>query len=124
MPDYADLEISLYGHQEENHYRVEARLRLPGSDAPIQAPGGEDSKVQLDLNELDRLRQGLDHDLYGQKLAEGLFGSAVIRTWLGRARAATRFYDPPLPLRLRLRIDASAAELHRLRWELIHDPDA
>ncbi len=123
MPDYADLEISLHGHQEENRYGIKARLRLPGSDVYIDAPGGEDLKIELDLNELERLRLRLDHDAYGEKLAEGLFGPAAIRTFLGQARAVTRLHDPPLPLRLRLHIGDSAPELHRLRWELIHDPD-
>lgn len=123
MTQLPDLELSLHHHPEANHYRLEARLRLPGSDAPIEPPGGEDLVIQLDLETLEDLRRHQDHEAYGQKLAEGLFGLDAARDFLGRARTASQAQDPPLPLRLRLRIGASAPELHRLRWELLHDPD-
>ena len=123
MTELPDLELSLHHHPEANHYRLEARLRLPGSDAPIEPPGTEDLVIQLDLAALEDLRRHQDHEAYGRALAEGLFGLDATCDFLGRARTASQVQDPPLPLRLRLRVGASAPELHRLRWELIQDPE-
>lgn len=123
MTEVPDLELSLHHHPEANHYRVEARLRLPGSDAPIEPQGSEDLTIQLDLDALEDLRRRQEQNAYGEKLTEGLFGLDTARTFLARARTASQAQDPPLPLRLRLRVGSSAPELHRLRWELIHDPE-
>jgi hypothetical protein len=123
MTDHAELEIRLRFPQDGNKVRLEPSLRLPGSDAPLEPPDEEDLVADFDLEGLEALWLAGDHDAYGQKLTGCLFAPPAVLTFLVRARAATQAQDPPLPLRLRLRVAAGAFELHRLCWELLHDPE-
>lgn len=123
MADHAELEIRLRFGPERNKVRLEPSLRLPGSDAPLEPPGGEDLVADFDLEGLEALWLAGDHEAYGRKLTDCLFGPPAVKTFLARARAATQIQDPPLPLRLRLRAGAGASEMHRLCWELLHDPE-
>jgi hypothetical protein len=123
MTDHAELEIRLRLGPDANKARLEPSLRLPGSDAPLEPPGGEDLVADFDLEGLEALWLAGDYEAYGQKLTACLFAASAVRTFLARARAATQVQDPPLPLRLRLRAGAGASEMHRLCWELLHDPE-
>ncbi len=123
MTDHAELEIRLRLDPDSNKVRLEPSLRLPGSDAPLEPPGGEDLVADFDLEGLEALWLAGDHEAYGQKLTDCLFAPPTVRTYLARARQAVQEQDPPLPLRLRLRAGAGASEMHRLCWELLHDPE-
>ncbi len=58
---------------------------------------------------------------YGQALAHSLFADAAVRKAFAEARATAQTLN--CPLRLRLRIDPGAPELHCLRWETLCDPE-
>ena len=118
MTDHANLEIRLRPLNEAGHYPVETSLRRPDSDATTDKTG----EAKFDLQALKDLALKGDHKGYGQKLAASLFGAESVRDHFVEARQAAADQDPPLPLRVRLRIDAGAPELDRLRWELLHDP--
>lgn len=113
--DYADLEIAL-SHHRANQYRVELRFRRPGSDL-VQAI--DPVLTTLDLDRFGALDDPVAH---GQALTGALFGPAEVMTPFVEARATARSQHPPLPLRLRIRFDWQAAQLHALRWETLHDP--
>ncbi len=123
MTEHAELEIRLRFGPDANKVRLEPSLRLPGSDALREPPGGEDLVADFDLEGLEALWLAGDHEAYGQKLTACLFAPPAVRDFLARARQSAQAQDPPLPLRLRLRAGAGAYEMHRLCWELLHDPE-
>ncbi len=104
-PDFADLEIRIL-EQAERGYPVEITLNaqqefacgyLPFSIVPW-LPGG-------------------DPVADGQRLFETLLTDPAVR----EAWATARGQSPRR--RVRLRLDADAAELHALPWELLHDAE-
>jgi len=112
---YAELEIGLHRAAAES-YQVELRFTHPESETEVLPERGT---AALDLPELLALRsQPRD---YGKTLAAGLFHARNVRTLYARARTAVEVNG--LFLRLRLRVDPSAPELHALRWELLTDPE-
>ena len=123
MTDHAELEIRLRVGPDANKVRLEPSLRLPGSDAPLEPPGGEDLVADFDLEGLEALWLAGDYEAYGQKLTACLFAPQAVRDFLARARQSAQEQETPLPLRLRLRAGAGAYEMHRLCWELLHDPE-
>ncbi|WP_255604545.1 AAA-like domain-containing protein [Oscillochloris sp. ZM17-4] len=62
----------------------------------------------------------LDPVGYGRALAKGLFSDPQLRVAYQQIRAVAQQIGA---LRLRLRLDISAPELHALRWELLRDPE-
>ena len=113
---YAELEIALYRVQADS-YTLELRFSDPESDAetaPRRLP------CPLDLPALTPLL--LDHLAYGQALAQQVFADPGALDYLRTVRALMDHADRPL--RLRILIGPSAAELHALRWELLCDPES
>lgn len=119
MQQYADLELSLH-NAEAGRYSVQFRFSQPGSEADTGL--GQEKPVWVELNPADEAlaAEVLDISAYGQTLTEALFKDLALRTAFGQARASAQSQN--LPLRLRLWISSSAPELHRLRWELLRDP--
>lgn len=112
--DYAELEIGLY-RADAVTYQVELRFADPGNEAEVA-----EERAAAPLDPAALLGLTLDPEAYGQSLTGQLFQADNVKALYGRARAAVEAAD--LLLRLRLRIGASAPELHALRWELLRDP--
>jgi hypothetical protein len=115
MADFAQLELTLRLLSDQN-YALDMHYRAPSSDADVEPLQGRLAVVQLDFASLDQASYDLDR--YSQLLTEGLFADERSRAALGQVQAASG----ETPVRVRLRIDPSAAELHRLRWETLRDP--
>ena len=116
MADIADLEIGLH-HWDASGYSVELRFSQPNSDADIPPERG---LMSLDFEQLRAAESDLD--AYGRLLTAGLFGDTTVQAAFEKARVAAQSQD--MQLRLRLYIGSSAAELHRLRWEALRDPQS
>src|SRR3954447_7928941 len=86
-------------------YRVEATLSDGGSFA-----GG-----RLAIDRAALLAVQLDADAYGRLLTDALFQGPIARAYDLAAARAEALSDGRL--RVRLRIDREAAELHALAWE-------
>ncbi len=113
---YAELEIGL-SRGAGGACGVELRFTHPESETEIPPARGE---AVLDAG--DFLERQLDAEAYGKALAAGLFDQAEIREHYRRVQTAA--CAGGLCLRLRLRLEASAADLQALRWELLRDPDS
>ena len=115
---YAELEIGL-SKLPTDDYEVQLRVSELDADSDVEiAPVRGVCKFAPE--DLDLLV--LEPDAYGKVLTDQLFEDPDTRAMFGRVRAVTE--SKGRDLRLRLFIDPSAAELHRLRWELLRDPDA
>ncbi len=118
---YAELEIDL-GRVGASAYQVELRFTDPEPGGGTERDEGEKPRARalaaLEPSELLALQQ--DAEAYGKALAEQLLGEVEVAELWDRAHAVAE--SRGLFLRLRLRIDPSAAELHALRWELLRDP--
>lgn len=110
------MEVGLY-RVEAERYQVELRFNDPASEAEIPPERGT---AALDLGELLTLQADLQ--AYGESLTAALFHAENVRGLYLRARSATEAGGGFL--RLRLRVGASAMELHALRWELLVDPES
>jgi hypothetical protein len=108
------LEIGLFRH-DATSYDVVLRFDQPGDQGGLAPDRG---LVQFDFRRLTERR--VDPDAYGQLLCDCLFGDQAVKDALESARRAAEVGD--MKLRLRLLIDRSAAELHGLFWETLHDP--
>jgi hypothetical protein len=119
MQQYADLELSLH-KADAGMYSVQFRFSQPGSEADTGL--GQEKPVWVELDSTDEAfaAEVLEPEAYGKALTEALFKDPALRIAFGQARASAQSQN--LPLRLRLWISASAPELQRLRWELLHDP--
>lgn len=117
MTEYADLEISLRRSQG-NTYAVEMRFSQPGSDADIRLGQGRTISVQLDQQAL--IATAFDPAAYGKLLSESLFADNEMLAGFQQARASAGTSGSPL--RMRLLIDQSASELHKIFWETLRDP--
>lgn len=117
MTEYADLELGIHRWDAES-YAIELRFTQPDSDADVRlARGSTPSLLRIDPAKLREL--SIDSAAYGRYLGECLFADAEVRTRFAQARAASQSLGAPL--RMRLFIGASAAELHAVRWETLHD---
>ena len=116
MMSYAELEISLHRRGGEC-YVAEFRFSQPDSDTDIRCDPVE---VRFDFNELRA--QSLDANAYGQLLTCSLFSDPASAIALRQAQVASQMQNPPMGMRLRLLIDASASELHALHWETLRNP--
>ncbi len=117
MAKYAELEIGLH-RRDENQYQVDLRFSDPNSDIDNRFGRGEPQYLHFEWEKLRAL--AFDDAAYGKLLGDALFGSPTVRTAFDTARAAAQASESAL--RLRLYIDASAPELHGLRWETLRDP--
>jgi CHAT domain/SIR2-like domain len=115
--DYAELEIGLSGLEQAGQYQVELRFDSPKDDAERTPVRGV---AALDPVALAELEDGAGN-AYGLALAKSLFADADVRAKYGQFKAAVEGADDSL--RVKLFVDRSAPELHRLRWELLTDPD-
>jgi hypothetical protein len=119
MTLYADLEISLR-RRDTDTYALELRFSQPESDADVRLMSGGAALVRL---EVANLRQdAFDSKSYGSKLGQSLFANPVVQTAFALATSNAQSREAPLPLRVRLFIDANAPELHALRWETMRHP--
>ena len=120
MADTIELEISLNRTAAAGRYTALARLKLPGDSVPEDG----NCDVTLDVERLAGLRR--DAAAYGSALTDMLFGAPGVETpvkttFLEARGEAAR--NPAVSLRLRLRFEREADELHALRWETLCDPD-
>jgi hypothetical protein len=111
MPD-AELEIAI--RRQGDGYAADARFTSPAHDVLPAA----NVPIAFDLPGLQAL--GLDPDAYGRQLSAALFADPRLRAAWQQARAAAQQLGA---LRLRLRLDSDAPDLHDLRWELLRDPE-
>jgi tetratricopeptide (TPR) repeat protein len=115
-PDqYADFTIKIT-RPALDQYWVELSYAEPEGSTEQQPAGGQ---ARFDFQAL--LAADLSPEEYGRLLGEALFGKQALREYflecLSAAGTANR------SLRVRILVDSSASELHRLRWELLRNPD-
>ncbi|MCI5125374.1 MAG: hypothetical protein D3925_13095, partial [Candidatus Electrothrix sp. AR5] len=110
----AELEITIHRPQAGIH-QVEQRFTTPRSEAEISPVW-----AACPLNPQELLPLQLNPTAYGRTLADQLFQQPEALAFYREIKAATEATD--LVLRVRLRLDANAPELHALRWELLIDP--
>jgi WD40 repeat protein len=111
MPD-AELEISI--QRRTSGYTADARFTSPDHDVQPAA----EVPLALDLAALSSLYD--DPAAYGRLLSTQLFADVRLRSAWQQARAVAQQRNT---LRLRLRLAATDADLHSLRWELLRDPE-
>ena len=111
---YAELEIGLSAGEEPGRYRVQARFDDPRDAATGHSVFGD---AAIDPEELELQ---LDPQGYGRALAASVFARAEVAELFDRAKVAAGSGEQSL--RVKLAVDRSAPELHRLRWELLTDP--
>lgn len=111
---YADLEILLSRTTDGD--QVELRFSRGDSDAEVSPVRGP---AHFDLDQLETLH--LDSEGYGTVLTRQLFRDADVKAYYLRARTAVESTDAFL--RVRVAVDASAADLHAVRWEFVRDPE-
>jgi hypothetical protein len=112
MARYADLEIALR-KRDERYYA--AAFRYNGPDDAAEQASDPDPVIAFDPASI----RAVSADEYGRRLSAAFFNDDVKREFL-RFRAQTK----DASLRVRLRFEASAPELHAVRWETLRDPDA
>jgi hypothetical protein len=115
--NYAELEIGIASLDQAGQYQVELRFASPKDDAertPARGVGALDPQELLALEDSPG-------NAYGDALADGLFADSEIRAKYGQFKAAVEGAGDAM--RVKLFVDRSAPELHRLRWELLTDPD-
>jgi hypothetical protein len=117
----ADLELALRA-QSTDRWDVELRYsshEQGGSGADVLSNG----RAVFDLQAFERHGYGgpAAASAYAELLTDGLFADPDVRQAFAVARTAAS--TAGTPLRVRLLIAPSAYELHRLRWEMLLDPE-
>jgi hypothetical protein len=115
---YAELEISL-NRWPTGSFTIDLRYSQPDSDADVALLPDGPRFVRFDFAGL--LARVLDPQAYGLLLGQSLLADPAVKAELGKAYSSAQSSD--VPLRLRLKIEPSATELHSLRWETLRDPD-
>ncbi|NTU79575.1 MAG: CHAT domain-containing protein [Chloroflexales bacterium] len=114
--DCSELELAIFPHQ--GAYAIDARFRADeGSTDLVLA---RMVPATFDLSAL--LAAALDIDAYGNLLTGMLFAAPRLLGAWQHARSYTTYLA--IPLRLRLRLDQEAPELHGLHWEALQDPQS
>ena len=113
---YAELEIGLH-RSDADSYQVELRFKNPDSEAEVAPVRG---RAAIDLVELPALE--FDPKGYGETLSARLFADPEVARLYARVKTAVETREQKL--RVRLLVGPSAPELHRLRWELLVDPES
>src|SRR5947208_1072624 len=116
MNDYAELEIRLQRGYLAS-YSVELRFTQPDSDDEKDLTPEDAAPLQFDFLRLREL--AVSPADYGRALTASLFSGWVAEAFTAARRSAQEL---GAPLRVRLFIAPSAAELHGLRWETLADP--
>ena len=114
MNQFVELEISLERIEETVHVRLD--FDRPDSAAKMPASSGI---AKFDFEAL-RAAAG-NRAQYGSLLSQSLFSDPKIREHFAQGRAVAQSLKQPL--RLRIAIDKSAGNLHRLIWEALCDAD-
>jgi hypothetical protein len=114
VAESVDLEIGLHRRGAES-WTVELQCTRPAEDVDVRLVR---DGPRFDLDELRRL--ATDDLAYGRLLTASLFAVPEARQLFAMARAAAESLE--LPLRLRLFLGPSAAELNDVRWETLRDP--
>lgn len=117
MTAFADLEIAIHRRDADN-YAIELRFTPPNAEGEIRLIQDGPALAHFDLARLRTL--AVDVRAYSQALTSSLFQSPAIKAAFSQARSGAQAMD--VPLRVRLFVDPSAPELHRLRWEVLRDP--
>src|SRR4051794_21957086 len=115
MTKYAELELGLH-RWDDAAFEVDFRFSEPDSDADVRPTVSH--PVTISISELNALAD--DPKTYGHLLTEQLFSDPAIATAFRDARVVCQTKEEPI--RLRLRISPTAAELHAVRWEMLLDP--
>src|SRR5262245_26241627 len=115
MADYCELELAL-GWRKQGVYSLAMRYTDPDSDTDVRLL----DPVEVPLDPAKFSGNGVDVDVYGHELTQSVLGDAGLREAFGKARAAAQAKNRNL--RVRLFLSADALDLHRLRWETLHDP--
>ena len=114
MNQFVELEISLERIEETVHVRLE--FDRPDSASKMPATSG------IATFDFDALRAAAgDRAHYGRLLSQSLFSDPKLKEDFAKGRAVAQSLN--LQLRLRLAIDKSAGNLHRLIWESLCDAD-
>jgi len=113
---YAELEIGL-SSLDQGRYQVELRFDDPNDQAQRTPVRGVAAFDPLELATFEDSPK----NAYGLALAKNLFADDDVRARYGQFKAAVETGDGSL--RVKLFVDRSAPELHRLRWELLTDPE-
>ncbi len=111
--ELGELEVGLHRVQR-GVYEVVLWLVDPQSDAEVAPVRG---LAAIAVDELQGLQTMPER--YGRTLAAQVFADPAVRLLYAKARVVM----DRAGLRLRIAIDASALELHELRWELLRDPE-
>src|SRR5512143_1863367 len=110
----ADLELTV--RRTGDAHAVELRFMLPDSDADVRPASGTARIALPPLLALTRTP-----DAYGRALTQALFEDPRVLSAFSAMRAAAE--SQGADLRVHLAVDASAAELHVVRWETLRDPE-
>ncbi len=113
--DVADLELTLR-RQSNGATTADLTLRAPDGIRDSELALGAPTAISGD----DLLSLALDPDRYGRALTAQLFSDPRLRE--GWIKAMGFAQGASAAVRVRLRIDPSADDLHSLRWETLHDP--
>jgi hypothetical protein len=117
MSTFPVLEFKI-SRQQEGVYSIALSYDLPGSAAEIRMGQSQPAIMHLNLAELSFQVQ--DSQIYAQTLSTSFFSDINVRLFFEKALVNANTLS--LPLRVRLLIDASAPELHSVRWELLSNP--
>jgi hypothetical protein len=113
MINFVELEIGLQRIADTIH--VSLRFDRSDSEADVSPILGQTAF------DFDGLRAaGADRVAYGQLLARGLFADEKVSAGFQKGCAMADTLD--MPLRVRVFIDRTAADLHSLWWETLCDP--
>jgi hypothetical protein len=112
--DCSELELAIFRHN--GTYAVDARFRADAGSTDLVL--ARMVPTTFDLSTL--LAAALDSNAYGSLLTEMLFAAPRLLGAWQHARSYTAYLA--IPLRLRLRLDQEAPELHGLHWEMLQDP--
>ncbi len=114
MDTYNELEVELDSLDAQN-YRVSLRF-TKGAGAFSTPREVGPANVLLDREALLESLGRHDFEIYGRLLRDAIFDQPEVHALFAQAFDET-------PLRLKLKLDPTDAELHSLRWELLTGPD-
>jgi hypothetical protein len=113
--DYPELEIDLF--RRSDSHTLDARFRAGAASTDQVLARG----VPASYDPAGLRAAALDIPRYGALLGAMLFGDPQMRAAWEQARRYAAYFQ--IPLRLRLRLDSRAAELHSLCWEALRAPE-
>jgi hypothetical protein len=113
MLPLAELTLALT-HRAPPVYAARLTFHIPNENE--SGDSTVDGVVRLDPTGLNQC--WADPEAYGRTLSDAVFADDRIRTAWTKARAVACEN-----LRIRLHLEEFALELHRVRWEALHDPD-